>query len=76
MTTPKELAEALAVAALEVLKALLDEEPRLRERLRETIARGPGWSSDITNAHDALQAAMKRTDFAFEAWRAASEAVP
>jgi hypothetical protein len=70
--TPKELAEATALAALESLQAALKDETTLRDQLR--LARGHSAFAS-SQAERAVWEAQKRSDAAFAAWRAAQDAV-
>lgn len=76
MSTPKELAEATASAALESLQAALKTEVATHEKLRVLRRRGPGWATVIGDTQTELREATQRSDAAFTAWRKAQEAVP
>lgn len=80
--TPKEAAEAAALACLESLRAALNVETELRVRLRE--ARHATERSSLPTLDDRaairleteVREAEKRSNAAFTAWRKAQEAVP
>jgi hypothetical protein len=58
--TPKELAEATALAALESLQAALKKEQDLREALRTLRATEPSWSTRISDLEGSVKEAEKR----------------
>ena len=76
--TPKELAEASALAALESLQAALRSEVALRQQLRDE--RGGEHAdvrkSTIAKLENDVRDAEKRSNASFTAWRKSQEAVP
>lgn len=74
--TTKELAERAAAAALESLRAALNEETAVREQLRLALKDNFEWGTVATKLTRELRDAQARSDAAFSAWRSAQQAVP
>lgn len=73
--TAKELAEKAAMAALESLRAALNEETKVRDQLRGLLDNQFEWSSTAVKLTRDLRDAQARSDAAFAAWRKAQEAI-